>query len=86
MPVTKAGRASLGQKRMSLIGHRLWQRMRQAVSGGGGGGDICFLQQPSAASGVGSRGTRWGSRQRSGQQELAGWSGGWARDLRDGRG
>ena len=34
MPVTKAGRASLGQKRTSSAGHGLWQRTRRAVSGG----------------------------------------------------
>ena len=34
MPVTKAGRASLGQNKTSLAGHGLWQRTRRAVSGG----------------------------------------------------
>ena len=34
MPVTKAGRASSGQKRTSSAGHGLWQRTRRAVSGG----------------------------------------------------
>ena len=34
MPVTKAGRASLGQNKMSSAGHWLWQRTRRAVSGG----------------------------------------------------
>ena len=34
MPVTKAGRASSGQKRTSSVGHRLWQRTRRAVSEG----------------------------------------------------
>ena len=34
MPVTKAGRASLGQKRTSSVGHGLWQRTRRAVSEG----------------------------------------------------
>ena len=34
MPVTKAGRASLGQNKMSSAGHGLWQRTRRAVSGG----------------------------------------------------
>ena len=34
MPVTKAGNASLGQKRTSSVGHGLWQRTRRAVSGG----------------------------------------------------
>ena len=34
MPVTKAGRASLGQKRTSSAGHGLWQWTRRAVSGG----------------------------------------------------
>ena len=34
MPVTKAGRASLGQNKTSSPGHRLWQRTRHAVSRG----------------------------------------------------
>ena len=34
MPVTKTGRASLGQNKTSSAGHGLWQRMRRAVSGG----------------------------------------------------
>ena len=34
MPVTKAGRASLGQNKTSSAGHWLWQRTRRAVSGG----------------------------------------------------
>ena len=33
MPVTKAGRASLGQNKTSPAGHELWQRTRRAISG-----------------------------------------------------
>ena len=73
MPVTKAGKTSLGQKRTSSVGHGLWQRTRRAVSGGISA--VCSSRAQLA--GVRSGGTRWGSRQ---------WSGGWARGRRGGRG
>ena len=59
MPVTKAGKASLGQKRTSSAGFGIVAANEASRLRGGGGGDVCCLQQPSTASGVRSGGARW---------------------------